>query len=147
MSALQMGITTEGSTRVGQIAGGLRFRVAYVAVGTGGYNPGTPAQELPLVPAATALTAEVLRKPVPSNQTVVNAYALPRGQETTYTTFSGTEVTGALGEAGLFAVVDDPGGSGLTLGYVFLLAQAHFPRIILEPTDKLALRWPIRYGP
>ena len=147
--ALLMDFTNEGVTRTGQIGtfpgSGLKFVVTHVAYGASGYNAGTPTVALPLVPAATSLVAEVYRKVVPLDNTVIDVIALPRGQETTYTSVGGEEFNSILGEAGLFATVTDPGSTGLPLGYVFLLAQAHFPRVVFSLYCRLAIVWPISY--
>ncbi len=145
---LLMGITSEGSTRVGEIqTDALKFVVSHVAYGTGGYDTGTPANALPLVPSATALSAEGFRKPVPLRQTTLDIIKAPRGTETTYTTVGGLEFSDVIGEAGLFATVTDPGTSGLATGYQFLLPQAHFPRVVLPIYMRFALKWPIQYFP
>lgn len=147
--ALLMDFTNEGVLRAGQIGpAGLKFVVSHIAYGTSGYNPGTPTVALPLVPAATSLVAEVYRKFVPlQNTTIDTISATPRGQETTYTTVGGEEFNGILGEAGLLATVIDPGTTGLPIGYLFLLAQAHFPRIVFSLYERLAIQWPIQYYP
>ncbi len=145
--ALLMDFTTEGASRAGQIGlFGLRFIATHVAYGSSGYNLGTPTLALPLVPASTALVAEVYRKFVPPENTVLDTIVAPRGLETTYTTVGGEDFTSILGEAGLFATVTDPGTTGLPLGYVFLLAQAHFPRIVFSLYNRLAIEWPIDYS-
>lgn len=148
-NALLMGITTEGSTRIGQkLANGLVFSITDVAYGTSGYDPLLPTSSLALNPAATALTAEVFRKTVPAKNTLKDTIeAPPGGKETTYTTVSGLEFTGILGEAGIFATVSDPGTTGLAVGYKFLLAQAHFPRVTFSVYSRLAIDWPIDYSP
>ena len=144
--ALLMGITTEGSTRVAQIqSDALKFDVTHVAYGTSGFDTGTPTTALPLTVGATALGAEVFRKPVPRFQTAVDVFASPRGTETTYTTVSGREFEAVIGEAGIFATVTDPGSTSLAVGYQFLLAQAHFPRVVLSPFTRFAIKWPVRY--
>jgi len=143
---LLMDFTTEGATRAGQIGtNGLKFVVTHVAYGASGYNPGTPTLPLPLVPAATSLVAEVYRKFVPPGNTTLDTIQVPRGRETTYTTVGGNEFTSILGEAGIFATVTDPGTTGLPLGYQFLLAQAHFPRIVFSIYERLAIQWPLDY--
>jgi hypothetical protein len=147
VSALWMDLTTEGATRISEISsGGLKFFVSHVAYGAYGYIPSMPTVAYPLVPSATSLVAEVYRKVVPRANTVIDVIASPRGRETTYTTVGGDEFTDILGEAGLFATVTDPGTTGLPLGYVFLLAQAHFPRIVFSLYCRLAIVWPINYN-
>ena len=146
--ALLMAFTTEGSTRTSQIAiNGLKFVVAEVAYGSSGFNPGTPKVALALVPAATTLMTEVYRKSIPPNYTTLDTIELNRGRETTYTSVSGDEFTSVLGEAGIFAVVTDPGTTGLLVGYKFLLAHAHFSRLHFSTYCRLALQWPLDYSP
>lgn len=141
-----MGLTTEGITRVDEIrTQALKFVVTHVVYGSDGFEPLAPATPIPLDPAATSLGAEVFRKLVPPGNTVLNELYFPRGKETTYTTMGGVEATGILGEAGLIATVTDPGTTGLALGYQFLLAQAHFGRIVLGLFDRLAIVFPIAY--
>jgi len=143
-----MDLTNEGVTRIGEITtDALRFVVTEVAWGSSGYNLGIPTLPLALNPAATALVAEVFRKAVPLNHTLLDTIEVPRGKETTFTTVGGTEFNAFLGESGIFAVVTDPGTTGLPLNYKFLLAQAHFPRIVFSLYDRLAIKWPIDYSP
>lgn len=141
-----MGITTEGAARIAEIqTDALQFVVSHVVYGSGGYDLDAPATPLPLNPAATALTTELYRKPVPPQNTVKNQIYFPRGKETTYTSVGGVEFTGIVGEAGLIATVTDPGTTGLSTGYQFLLAQAHFGRVVFSTFDRLALVFPIAY--
>lgn len=143
-----MDFTNEGVTRTAQIGThGLKFIVSHVAYGASGYNFGTPTLPLPLVPAATSLVAEVYRKFVPPGNTTIDTVESPRGRETTYTTVGGEEFNSTLGEAGIFATVTAPGTTGLPLGYQFLLAQAHFPRIVFSLYGRLAIQWPLDYFP
>ena len=144
---LLMDFTNEGVLRAGQIGpAGLKFVVSHIAYGTSGYNPGTPTVALPLVPAATSLVAEVYRKFIPPANTVIDIIAYPRGQETTFSTVGGEEFTAILGEAGLYATVIDPGTTGLPLGYQFLMAQTHFPRVVFSLYCRLAIVWPVSYN-
>jgi hypothetical protein len=140
-----MDYTDEGRTRIAQIGGdGLVFAAKYMAVGTGGWDPGTPSLPLALVPSAVALTAEVARSEVFAKDISVDEMLLPRGKETVYTFVSGLAVEGVpLGEAGLFAQVTVPGTSGLAVGYTFLLAQTHFGRVHLPTGSKIAIQWPL----
>jgi hypothetical protein len=141
-----MGITAEAVVRTGQIlSDGLQFSVTHVAYGTGGFDPLDPGTPSPLDPDATALVSELFRKEVPPGNTINNELYFPRGKETTYVTVGGIEFTGIIGEAGLFATVTAPGISGLSVGYRFLLAQAHFGRIVFTFTDRLSLSFPISY--
>lgn len=141
-----IGITTEAVVRTGQIlSDGLQFSVTHVAYGTGGFDPLAPGTPSPLDPDDVALVGEIFRKEVPPGNTVKNELYFPRGKETTYTTVGGIEFTGIIGEAGLFATVTAPGTSGLSIGYQFLLAQAHFGRIVFTATDRLSLSFPIAY--
>lgn len=141
-----MAITTEGSTRIGQISSaGLKFVVSHVAYGSQGFDPMDPKNPLPLNPAATSLGAEVFRKPIPPGNTVTNLMYAPRGRETTYTTVSGTEFSSVVGEIGLIATVTAIGTSGLSLGYQFLLAQAHVGRVVFTVHDRLSVVFPIEY--
>lgn len=141
-----MDLTTEGVTRIGQIAANaLVFSVTHVAYGSSGFNVTTPAVPLPLNPAATGLVAEVFRKEVA--YTTLDTIETNRGRETTYTTVGGDEFSDIVGEAGIFATVSDPGTTGLPLGYQFLLAHAHFGRVVLSVYDRLAIKWPIDYTP
>jgi hypothetical protein len=143
------------------MADGLVFESAYVAVGTDGYDGGDPTIAEPLVPAATALGAEVYRAPVPAENFVVDSF-LPGAYSggPTSTGFLATTrlaLTGdaladavgaeatALGEAGLIARITAVGTSGLTLGDEFLLAHCHFPRVIITRYMKLSTAWPISY--
>lgn len=137
-----MDFTDEGRLRLEQVVtDGLLFSVTHVAYGTDGYDPVNPNVSLALVPAATSLSAEVFRKEVAANTLdEVSAY---RGKETTYTTVGGTEFSDILGEAGLIATVEDPGSTGLASGYEFLIAHAHFPRVILSLYGRLAIKWPL----
>ena len=148
---LLMDFTAEGVTRTAQLASpvGLKFVVTHVAYGSSGYNLGVPTLALPLVPAATSLVAEVYRKFVPLGNTTLDTIETPRGQETTYTTVGGEDFNSILGEAGIFATVTDigDGSTGLALGYVFLLAQAHFPRIVFSLYERLAIQWPLDFSP
>jgi hypothetical protein len=98
-----------------------------------------------LSPAATALSAEVFRKEVAA--VTIDTLATPRGKETVYTTLGGDEYAGVVSEAALFAVVEDAGTTGLTVGTVFLLVQAHFPQVeLLSAADRLAMTWPLDFG-
>jgi hypothetical protein len=110
---------------------------------------GTPTAPLALVPAATALGAEIHRHEIPASQTVLDTIEVNRGRETTYTTVSGEDLPGtpSIGEAGIFATVTDPGTTPLAIGYQFLIAQAHFGRLCLTAYDRLAIKWPIDYSP
>jgi len=141
-----MGITAEAVVRTGQIlSDGLQFSVTHVAYGAGGFSPSAPGTPSPLDPDATALVSELFRKEVPPGNTIKNELYFPRGKETTYVTVGGIEFTGIIGEAGLFATVTSPGTSGLSVGYRFLLAQAHFGRIVFTVADRLSLSFPISY--
>ena len=143
-----MGITDVGVTRIGQIASdGLRFVASHVAVGSGGFNPGTPVVADPLVSADTTLSAETFRKAIPTDNTTLDTIETPRGKETTYTSLGEDEYQGLVGEAGLFATITDAGTSGLTVGDTFLLAHAHFPRFSITDKSRLSLVWPIDYSP
>lgn len=154
-------LTTIGRARIAAMADGLVFESAYVAVGTDGYNPGTPTVADPLVPAATALGAEVARFPVPAANYIIDSFlpgAYPGGPTstgflaTTRLAISGDALADAvgaeataLGEAGLVARITAVGTSGLTLGDEFLLAHCHFPRVIVTRYMKLSTTWPISY--
>jgi hypothetical protein len=141
-----IGITDEAALMTSLIqTDGLKFVVSHVVYGSGGFNPSAPAEILPLDPTATALSSEIFRKPVPQENTVINEIYSPRGKETTYTTVSGVEFTGYVGEAGLIATVTDPGSSGAAVGDQFLLAQAHFGRIVFGVGDRLSIAFPIAY--
>jgi hypothetical protein len=141
-----IGITDEAVLMTGMIqTDGLKFVVSHVVYGSGGFNPLSPTEILPLDPAATSLSSELFRKPVPQENTVINEIYNPRGKETTYTTVSGLEFTGYVGEAGLIATITDPGSSGTAVGDQFLLAQAHFGRIVFGSRDRLAIAFPIAY--
>lgn len=125
---------------------GLTYRVKAVAFGSGGYDAGTPATALALNTAATSLTNEVFRKLLPDEATAQDEITVFRGKETTYTNLGGDEYTGIIGEAGLIGAVVDPGTSGLAAGDEFLLMHAHFSRIILGPTDRVAIEWKADYS-
>lgn len=141
-----MELTEEATLLIAMIqTDGLKFLVSHVAYGSGGFSPSSPTTILPLDPAATTLSNEIFRKPVPPENTVINEIYNPRGKETTYTTVGGMEFTGIVGEAGLIATVTDPGTSGMTIGDQFLLAQAHFGRIVFGMTDRLSIVFPIAY--
>ncbi len=148
-SVLLMGITTEGSTRIGErLSDGLVYVVSHVAYGTDGYDTLIPTESLALNPADTALGTEVFRKALPAQNTVLETIeAPPGGKETTYTTVSGVEFTGILGEAAIFATVTDPGTTGLSVGYEFMLAHCHFPRVVLSVFSRLAIKFPIDNSP
>jgi hypothetical protein len=146
-SNLVMDLTNIGKARISQIStNDLVFHVSHVAYGTGGYQTSMPTNALTLIPGATSLFNEIFRKPVQPQWTTIDTIESPRGKETTYTTVGGTEFTGVLGEAGLYATVSDPGTSGLTPGSMFLLMHAHFPRVVLTLFDRLAIRWPLHYN-
>lgn len=139
---LLMDYTDEGRTRIEEtVTDGLEFEVRSVAYGSSGYNPGTPTTALPLDPVATALVSEQFRKPV--SKITVETYTAFRGEETVYTTVGGDEFTSILGEAAIFAVVTNPGTTALAAGYEFMLAQAHFPRVVLSTYGRLAITWPL----
>jgi len=154
-------LTTIGRARIAAMADGLVFEPAYVAVGTDGFDTGDPTIAEPLVPAATALGAEVYRAPVPTENFVVDSFlpgAYPSGPTSTgflatarlaingdaLADAVGAEAT-ALGEVGLIARITEVGTSGLTLGDEFLLAHGHFPRVIITRYMKLSTAWPISY--
>lgn len=143
--SLLLDYTNVGRTRCNQIrTDALVFEVTHFVVGSSGYNLGTPATPLALVPAATSLVAEVKRVPVLRN--VIELPKVPRGQEVSYCDVNGVGIAGAIGEAGLIATVRDPGTTGLGVGEEFLLAHAHFSRQILSSeADKLAFRWPLDF--
>jgi hypothetical protein len=142
-----MDLTDDGRSLIADLGVGVKFVVTHIAYGSSGFNLGTPALPLALVPSASALTAEVFRKEVPAVNNVVETIETPRGKETTYTTVGGDEFTSILGEAALIATVTDPGGSGYIIGDEVFLAQAHFGRIVFSVFDRLAIKWPIQYGP
>lgn len=141
-----MGITTEGAAVTAELLdSGFQFVVSHVVYGTGGYDPASPANPLPLDPAATSLTNEIYRKPIPPQNTVKNQIYFPKGKETTYTSVSGLEFSGVIGEAGLIATVTSQGATDYPVGYQFLLAQAHFSRVAFSMFDRLAIVFPIAY--
>ncbi len=143
---MSMDLTQVGRDMIALIGSdGLDFKVTHVAYGTDGYDTGDVVTALALNSADTALGAEVFRKEVPLSQTVINSYAVPRGAETTYTTVGGDEFNDIIGEAGLFATITDAGTSGLSVGDVFLLAHAHFGRIVFTHYARFAITWPIEY--
>jgi hypothetical protein len=146
-----MDLTTDGALLVQQSVAPLpaKFIIDTYAIGSGGFGP--PSTPLPLVPAATGLTSELYRNTIPVAQTVIEAY-LPNKKTRTYSTVGGIEflspnVAVEVGEAGIFATVTDPGGSGRSVGDVVFLAQAHFPRVCLSYFERLAFEWPIEYVP
>lgn len=84
---------------------------------------------------------------IPINVTPLTPTFIVKGRETTYTTLGGDEFAGVIGEAGLIGTVISPGTTGLDPGYQFLVAHAHFGRVVLTPYDRLSIAFPIEYAP
>lgn len=145
---LLMSFTQEGTNYVGaEASNGLRFHVVEVAYGSGGFNPSIPANATSININATTLSNEVFRQSLALGNTVRDEIVGSHGKDTTYTTLGGDEFQGVIGEAMIFAVVDDPGSSGVAAGTKFSLAVAHFSREIVGEHDRLAIRWPLNISP
>lgn len=137
-----MDYTDIGRTRLGETTtSGLLFDVTHVAYGSSGFNPGTPGTPLPLNPAATALVAEVYRRDVAPNSIVTESFTATQVQKTVWSTCGGDEFNSIVGEAGLIATITDPGTTGHSVGDEFLLAQAHFGRIVFTIRDRISIPW------
>jgi len=139
-----MDYTDVGRDRIAETASdGLVFAITHVAYGTDGYDT-VATTPLPLVPAATGLVAEVLRETV---RLVTDDELSPGLKKTVYTSLRSTTFQATLGEAGLIATITDPGTTGYSVGDEFLLAHAHFGRLPVDATKRLAVRWPLDLDP
>jgi len=148
MTTMLMDYTDEGRARIAEtVSDDLRFDITHVAYGSSGFNAGSPTTPLALNPAATSLVAEAFRKEIPPGNITPDVIDVPYGLVTVYTTVAGTEFTAILGEMGIFATVTDPGTTALAVGYEFLLAHAHTPRIVFSLYQRLAVKWPLDLHP
>ena len=112
------------------------FQIVEFAVGQGGYDPSDPRTALPPDPTATELEDEIFRDTYDEIEWR-NQYC-----PVFVCKVEPGEVTGVIGEIGLFATYL----SGPNVGQKFMFAVGHMPMTPRTPEDLNVFRVPVPFG-